>query len=314
MAELVEAAPKRWTYRRLYVCARTAAMQFVANGGLVMAGHLSFVSLLSLFPFIIFLTALAGFLGQTEAGTYFVAFLFEQMPKEISGVLQVPLLEVLQETRGGLLTIGILLSVWTASSGLEAARVSLNRAYATGQRRPLWRTRLESLALVIVASLCVIVAMLALLFGPVAWAELERYVLLPDMLRISWVVLRYLLCTVLIWLAVSTLYFVLPAARLKPRWVFPGTLVVVLLWLVAATAFSFYVRNFGAFTVTYGSLAGVILTLTFFYVLSTIFIFGAEFNAAFARAEGGLPAPRRRKDDPPAPQPARRDRPPRGQR
>jgi len=306
MTELVEAQPKHWTYRRLVICARAAALRMVADGGLIMAGHLSFVSLLALFPFIIFLTALAGFLGQTEAGTYFVAFLFERMPEEIAGVLQVPLLEVLQETRGGLLTIGILLSVWTASSGLEAARVSLNRAYFAGQRRSVWRTRLESMALVILASICVIASMLALVFGPVIWAELETYVALPDRLRISWVVVRYLLCTVLIWLAVSTLYFVLPAARLKPRWVFPGTFIVVLLWLVAATAFSFYVRNFGAFTVTYGSLAGVILTMLFFYILSVIFIFGAEFNAAFARAEGGLPPPRRRKDDPPPPPRRRR--------
>ena len=241
--------PRRWTLPCIYVCLKAAVSHLVGAGGLVMAGHLAFTSLLSLFPFLIFLTALAGFFGQTEAGTYFVAFVFEQMPPEVAEVLQVPLLEVLQETRGGLLTLGILLSIWTASSGLEAARTSLNRAYLTDLLRPAWLTRLESMGLVVLASACVVVAMLALVFGPIAWEELESYVELPDSLRISWVLLRYAVCTLLIWLAVSTLYFVLPAARLKPRWVLPGTAVVVLLWLAAATAFSYYVRTLGGYTV-----------------------------------------------------------------
>jgi len=278
-------------------CLWAAVGRFIADGGLVMSGHLAFIVVMSLFPFLIFLTALAGFFGQTTLGTYFVAFIFEQMPEAVSEVLSVPLLEVLQETRGGLMTIGILLAVWTASSGLEAARIALNRAYLSERRRPLWRSRGESILLVLAVSVCILIAMLALILGPVLWAELQDRVGLPDQLRVSWVAVRYGAGAVLLFLAVAAMYFLLPAAKLKLRWVLPGTLLVVVLWLATATAFSVYVSYFGGYTVTYGSLAGIILTLVFFYVLAAIFIFGAEFNSALARAEGGLPPPRRRKED-----------------
>ena len=274
-----------------------AVRRLVVDGGITMAGHLAFVGLLALFPFLIFLTALAGFFGQTELGTHFVAFFLEQMPEQIAEVLYVPILEVLQETRGELLTIGILLSVWTASSGLEAARISLDRAYFSARRRPLWRTRIESMLLVILAASCILTAMLALVLGPVAWAELQHWVALPRLLELLWNPVRYGFGAVLILGAVSGLYFLLPAARLRPRWVLPGAALVTVLWLLTATAFSFYVSHFGSYTVTYGSLAGIILTLLFFYVLAVIFIFGAEFNAALARVEGGLPPPRRRSED-----------------
>lgn len=281
----------------LFHCLVAAVQRFLANGGLIMSGHLAFVVLLSLFPFLIFLTALAGFFGQTELGTYFVAFIFEQMPEQVSEVLSVPLLEVLQETRGGLMTIGILLAVWTASSGIEAARIALNRAYLSDRRRPLWKSRGESILLVLAVSACILIAMLALILGPVVWAELQAHLGVPDRIRVSWLAARYGVGATLLFLAVATMYYLLPAAKLKLRWVLPGTLLVVVLWLAAATAFSLYVRHFGGYTVTYGSLAGIILTLVFFYVLAAIFVFGAEFNGALARAEGGLPPPRRRKED-----------------
>lgn len=292
--------PVHGRFRRrlgLIGCLKAALRRFIVNGGLIMSGHLAFVGLLTLFPFLIFLTALAGFFGQTELGTLFVAFIFEQMPEEVAGVLSVPLLEVLQETRGGLMTIGILLAVWTASSGVEAARIALDRAYLSDRSRSLWRSRGESILLVIVVSGCILVAMLGLVLGPVVWGEMQDFFNLPPRLRVSWLVMRYGLGTMLLFLAVAAMYFLLPAARLRLRWVLPGTLLVVLLWLAAATLFSYYVKHIASYTVTYGSLGGIILTLVFFYVLAAIFIFGAEFNGAIARAEGGLPPPRRRHTD-----------------
>ncbi len=153
--------------------------------------------------------------------------------------------------------------------------------------------------LVVLAASCILAAMLVLVLGPVAWTEMHRYLDLPRLLEVLWNPLRYGFGAGLILGAVSGLYYLLPAARLRLRWVLPGAVLVTLLWLLTATLFSYYVAHFGSYTVTYGSLAGIILTLIFFYALAVIFIFGAEFNAALARAEGGLPPPRRRKDDKP---------------
>jgi membrane protein len=269
-------------------------VDLVADDGLVMAGHLTFIALISLFPFLIFLMALAGFLGQTEAGTEAVAFMLANMPPEIAAVLQQPILDVLQETRGGLLTIGILAAIWTASSGLEAARIGLNRAYYTGYRPPVWRSRLESIGLVILTSGVIIVAMLLLVLGPVAWQAATALMHLPAGWERGWHAIRYGLGTGILFLVVAGLYTVLPAARLKPRWVVPGALLTVLLWIVVATGFSIYLAHFGAYNVTYGSLGGVVVALIFFYALAAIFLYGAEVNAAIARAEGGLPPRARR--------------------
>lgn len=289
------ASPATAPWRRWTGYAFDAGRHFFLDQGQVMAGHLSFVGLLSLFPFLIFLAALAGFLGQTEAGTHFVAFLLETMPPEVAGVLETPMLEVLQETRGELLTIGILASVWTSSSGVEAARLALNRAYETDNKRAVWRTRIESMALVLVASGFVIFAMLILIVGPVIWAQVRNLmVVLPDGWQVSWTLVRYGISAILILTAISALYHVLPTARLRLRWVLPGALVVVVLWGATATASSVFLRHVNSYSVTYGSLGGIVVALLFFYVLALIFIYGAEFNAAIARADGGLPERRLR--------------------
>ena len=111
---------------------RDALQRFFANEGHVVAGHLAFFGLLSIFPFLIFLTALAGFFGQTELGIEFVVFLLDNIPEEVSEVLSVPIIEVVQDTRGELLTVGILLSLWTASTGLEAVRGASTGPMASG--------------------------------------------------------------------------------------------------------------------------------------------------------------------------------------
>ncbi len=260
-----------------------AVQNFFQNEGHVVAGHLAFFGLLSIFPFLIFLTALAGFVGQTELGIEFVVFLLENIPEEVSDVLSVPIIEVVQDTRGELLTIGIVLSLWTASTGLEAIRGALDRACGVRRRRPLWWTRIESVLLVVGAAACFIVAMLSLVLGPIVWTELEKIVELPDWLHAAWTAVRHAAGALLIVIAVCALYFILPARRQRARGVFPGAFAVLVLWLLAATLFSLYLEQFGDYTVTYGSLGGVIVTLLFFYILAVSFVLGAEINAMILR-------------------------------
>lgn len=274
-------------------CLRIAAGRFIADEGLVLAGHLSFIGLLSLFPFVIFLLALAGFFGQTETGTQIVALLLENLPESVSGVLEGPIIEVMQETRGGLLTVGILAAIWTASTGLEGIRKALNRAFDVAAPPRYWRRRLESVLIVIVTSAIIIAGMSSLILGELLWEELRDLLALPTLGKPIWTLLRYGISATLLFAAVTALYWILPARRLKLGWILPGAALVLALWLLAGSLFTLYLDHFNRYALTYGSLGGVVIALLFFYVLGAIFIFGAEVNAVIAgtRVDGAARSP-----------------------
>lgn len=274
-------------------CLHTALGRFIADEGLVLAGHLSFIGLLSLFPFLIFLLALAGFFGQTETGTEVVALLLENLPESVSGTLEGPIIEVMQETRGGLLTVGILAAVWTASTALEGIRKALNRAFGVAAPHRYWRRRLESVVIVIVASAVIVAGMSGLVLGEVLWEDLRELFALPALGKPLWTLLRYGASASLLFCAVAALYWILPARRLKVGWIVPGAILVLGLWLLAGSLFSLYLEHFDSYALTYGSLGGVVIALVFFYILGAIFIFGAEVNAVIAgtRADGTAGAP-----------------------
>jgi len=263
-------------------CLRTALGHFIADEGLVLAGHLSFIGLLSLFPFVIFLFALAGFFGQTETGTQIVALLLENLPDSVSGALEGPIIEVMQETRGGLLTVGIVAAIWTASTGLEGIRKALNRAFDVTAPRRYWRRRLESIVIVIAASAIIIAGMSSLVLGELLWEELRDLLALPTLGKPVWTLFRYGISATLLFCAVAALYWILPARRLKLGWIVPGAALVLGLWLLAGSLFTLYLEHFNRYALTYGSLGGVVIALLFFYILGAIFIFGAEVNAVIA--------------------------------
>lgn len=279
-------SPKPNVGGRLLALGRDAVSHFLAHDGFVLAGHLAFMGLLSLFPFLIFLVALAGFVGQTDIGTQMVAFLLENLPESVAGTLEQPIIEVMQDTRGGLLTVGILAALWTASNGLESLRTALNRAYDAPERPPYLRRRAESVVLVMVASAVVMTGMASLVFGGVLWDYARDYAGLARDVRMPWRIARWGLSVGLLFTAIVALYRILPARRLRWRWVLPGASVALALWLGAGSLFSLYLRHFNQYALTYGSLGGVVIAMIFFYILGIIFIFGAEVNAALARAEG----------------------------
>ena len=272
---------KRLWSRLVYIGMR-AFIGFFVHGGPFIAGHLAFMLLLTLFPFLVFLVALAGFIGNTEAGTTIVAFIFENMPENVAIVFEDPILEVLQELRGGLLTLGVAGAMWTAASALEGARAGVERAFGQRAELPFWRRRLESIALAAVGGTLLVLGSTSLLLAPVLWqntASALGYHNLPPMDLGPY---RGLIGLLSIFALLSALYAMLPAAR--PPWpaIIPGALVTLLLWGVGAGSFTFYLQNFGTYDVTYGSLGGVVVAMIFFYLLGAVFIFGAELNAAIA--------------------------------
>jgi membrane protein len=277
-----------WLTRRIRDGVRIfwhAIVHLIYDGGMTYAGHIAFMTLFSSFPFLIFLTTLAGEIGQTEAARDFVTMALSILPDEVSGAIRPAIEEVLAERRTGLMTISILTSLWATSSGIEALREALNQAYGVEEPRSVWFCRLQSLAFTIIFSICIIVVTLVLVVGPVIWSYVQPHLDVPWEWGWIYEALRYFVAIALLYLVVALLYRWLPSRHLPRREILPGAAVTVVLWLALASLFSFYLQNLARFSVTYGSLGGIVITLMFFYISALIFIFGAEINSARRRAE-----------------------------
>ena len=259
--------------------------------GLELSGYIAFTAFFSLFPFLIFLAALAGFLGDRETADEFNAAMFEFMPPDVAETLAPAVREVIGSRQGGLLTIGILTTLWFASNGIEALRTGLNRAYGVNEERAMWWLRLQSIALVIAGSLVIFFLSLAVILGPLVWRVLGPVV--DDVLATELVFLtaRYVVAVVLLWGALMLLHRWLPNTKQAYRRVLPGVCATTVLWLIMASLFSWYIGNLADYSAFYGSLGGVAITLMFFYVSAVIFIFGAEINAVWRDRTGRRPAP-----------------------
>ena len=145
---------------------RAAWRLVMKDEGLELSGYIAFTAFFSLFPFVIFLAALAGFLGDRQTADDLVAAMFGFMPDDVAGTLAPAVREVIGARQGGLLTVGILTTLWFASNGIEALRTGLNRAYGVNEERAMWWLRLQSIAFVVAGGLIIFFLSLAVILGP----------------------------------------------------------------------------------------------------------------------------------------------------
>jgi membrane protein len=260
-----------------------AIVHFIDDGGATQAGSIAFTALFALFPFLIFLTTLAGQFGQEEAARRFVDLSLEGLPAEVVSAIRPAIDQVVNVRRTGLMTVSILVAVWTASSGIEALRTALNYAYGIEDSRSWWWLRLQSIVFTVVMSIAILVLMVVVVAGPFIWHFVEELFKVPASWGWLYTGVRYLLAVLLLYAVVALLYQRLPNRRLRCYEILPGAAVTVVTWLITASLFSLYLQNLGRFSVTYGSLGGIVVTLTFFYLSAAIFIFGAEVNGAWRR-------------------------------
>lgn len=262
---------------------RRAFSLFMANDALSAAGNMAFLGMLSMFPFIIFLVALSGFLGQTERGLEAIQFMFSVLPPEVAAVIKGPIRGIIKNTGAELLTGSILLSIWTAAAGVEAARNVLIRAFGPEHARAMWVRRLESLAVVVFGGLAVIAAMSTLVLGPAllkAFASLFPDAFTGNIIKV-WNYLRLLISPTLLTLGLYSVYFALTPRRIKKPFRLPGTFLSLAILIATAKGLSVYLKYAGNYDVTYGSLAGVVILQLFCFMVSLGFVLGAELNAAY---------------------------------
>lgn len=260
-----------------------AIRSLIDHDGIELAGYIAYTILVALFPFLVFLFALAGFVGQGELAEIFVDYTFEMVPEQITETLFPIVQEVLLTKRPQLMTFSIIITLWIASSGVEAIRLGINRAYAVEERRNIVIRRLLSLGFVIGAAITVLAACFLIIALPVVLKIMGEYTMIPFQTLLQITLLRYVLAFFLLIGFLGVLYRQLPNVHHSWRHVLPGAVLCALLWIIMASLFSIYLVNFATYAVTYGSLGGIIITLLFLHASSVLFLYGAEVNAILGR-------------------------------
>ena len=257
----------------------------VYNDGFIHAGNLAFLALLALFPFFILAAALAQILGQTESGAQTVATILAQLPSEVAAPLRPPVAEVLSARTGPLLWIGGLVGLWTAGSFVETIRDILRRAYGVKYSAPFWHYRLSSIAVILGAvvllmlAFAITVVLSSVQHAVAAWFPLADHVV--DALNIY----RYLPAVALFATNYILFYLLTPTRyRRKGCRKWPGALLITLWWLATVELLPEAIGLLGGYDLTYGSLAGVMVVLIFFFMVGLGVVAGAELNAALAEA------------------------------
>jgi len=256
---------------------------FDADDGWSMASHLAITALMALFPFLIFATALASFLGAKAFADTAVHLVFDTWPDEIAEPIAREVETVLTIPRGDFLTISVVLAAVFASNGIEALRVSLNRAYRVAENRSFIFRRVQSLAFVFIATLSFVAVSVLLVLAPLIGRIALQYMpwLEPYMGTITlW---RYIIASVVILSGLIIVHKWLPAGRRSFLEITPGIVFTILAWLSGSTAFAAYLEHFQSYTATYAGLASIMIAVVFLYIVSAIFILGGELNAAIAR-------------------------------
>jgi membrane protein len=262
---------------------RISVLDTIRQDGIEHAGYLAFLSIFSLFPFLIFLISIVGFFGASEMGAQIVHTILLAAPREMVETLAPRINEIISGPPQSFLTIAIIGVIWTASSSVEGCRTILNRAYRITFPPPyIWR-RFISILEFFVIIFSIVIGIIIFIIVPAFLKEVEGAFSLHLNFDYDFFYLRQLAIFIVLISATSLLYYALPNAKQKISQTVPGSIVVVLLWVSLEKGFSLYLENFHQFNLVYGSLAGIIVSLMFFYLISLAFIFGAEFNYHFHR-------------------------------
>lgn len=237
------------------------------------AGMVTFRGILALFPFVLFLVALGGILIDPAQATQLIDQLSKVAPGPVTQILGERVRALAQSDSTSLLTISIVVALWSASGGMSALMRALNTTYGVQESRKWWKVRGIALAMTFfAAALALVAALMAVAAPPLAKAIGGPLgsALLWGRLPVAGMLMMFL------W---ACLYYFLPDVEQRFRFITPGSVVGVVLWLIASWGFSIYVANFGSYEVTYGALGGVVVMLLWMWISSQVVLLGAEINA-----------------------------------
>lgn len=283
--------------------ARDIARKFVDHALTANAAALSYYFLFSLFPLLFFLVALTSFLPVFSPS-------MQQILGAARAVLPPTAMELVDEHLQGLggqaklLTIGLAVTLYSASRGVDAVRAALNLAYDVKESRPFWKTEAIAFGFTIGAALLLLVSVSGIVIGGDVGLWVARQLGVGEAFVLLWRWLRWPVTIALVTLMSALGYYVLPDVQQKFRYITPGSMIGTLVALGLSWGFGVFASNVGNYDIAYGSIGGVVVLMTWFYILGLIYLLGGEINATLehrspegkeegARTPGVKPPPKR---------------------
>jgi membrane protein len=248
------------------------------------AAQLAYYFLFALFPFLLFLTSLLGYVPIPNLMDRILELLAKLVPDEALKLVQDHIRDLVSNRRGGLLSFGILAALWASSSAITAITETLHRAYGVEEGRPFWKVRGMAILLTIGLSVFIITAMILLIFGPQIGSWMANSIGLGSIFEVIWPILRWLIIVIFLIIAMAMIYYFAPDVEQEWKWITPGSIFAVMGWIIASLGFSYYVTHFGSYNKTYGSIGAVIVLLTWMYLTGFFILVGGEINAILEQA------------------------------
>lgn len=255
---------------------------------------LSYYFLLALFPLLLCLTTVFGFLAErgTRLRGELLGYFSRVLPASAYTLVYTTVDEISRNATGGKLSFSLVAALWAASSGVVAIGDGLNGSYGVRESRAWWRVRVGAIGLTIALAVLLLFALALVLYGGELGSIFAEYFSQGDEFLIVWGIVRIPLMIVFVLLAFALLYYF--AADLREQkwyWITPGSVIGVALWLAVSSLFRLYLRYFDSYSVTYGSLGAVIVLMLWFYLTGAAILVGGKINAEIeqAAARAGVP-------------------------
>jgi membrane protein len=274
---------------------RQIAKQTIAEIGddhcLGLAAQLAFYFLLALFPALLFVVALIGYLPVENALAELLQTLGTVAPQELVQLLQQQLQQIAHGSEASLLTLGIVGAIWSSSAAMVAIIDALNHAYDVVEWRSWWKRRLLAIGLTVALAVFTLIALGLILVGPDVASVAVGWLGLSPVVTTLWALLRWPAMIVAVIFAMDLVYYFAPNRPTRWAWITPGSLVATAAWLISSFGFKLYVSNFSDYTATYGAIATAIITMLWFYVSGVTILIGAELNAVIEQRIHDTAAP-----------------------
>jgi len=260
------------------------AGEVMADNCLGLAAQLAYYFFLAIFPALLFITAIISFIPVAGLLDAITAMLARVAPGEVLSIVQDQILKIAHEKNGGLLTIGMLGTIWSTSSGVTAIIDTLNQAYDIQESRPWWKVRLLAIGLTLGLALFIVISFALVLVGPTLAEKVAVWLHMGPAFEWTWKIVQWPVVFGLVAFAIAMIYYYAPDAEQEWIWITPGSVLATVLWLLISLGFKFYVVHFTSYNATYGAIGGVIVLMLWFYVSALAVLIGAELNAEIEHA------------------------------